>query len=146
MGARIADEKGAPLDAAERAILDDRVRAATAWLEAYAPDRARVAVRDELPREVHALADEQRACLGALAQTAEIARPGSGEAWQDLIFRVAEEAALPAGRAFGALYLAFLGRPNGPRAGWLLAALDREFVVERLREAAGWDPSGEGMA
>ena len=38
-------------------------------------------------------------------------------------------------RAFSALYLAFLGRPNGPRAGWLLAGLEPAFVVRRLREA-----------
>jgi lysyl-tRNA synthetase class 1 len=43
---------------------------------------------------------------------------------------------MPAGRAFDAIYRAFLGRPNGPRAGWLLASLDPEFVVKRLREAA----------
>ena len=43
---------------------------------------------------------------------------------------------MPAGGAFEAIYLAFLGRPNGPRAGWLLASLDRAFVLERLREAA----------
>ena len=43
----------------------------------------------------------------------------------------------PPGRAFGALYLAFLGRPNGPRAGWLLASLDRGLRrSRRLREAA----------
>ena len=57
---------------------------------------------------------------------------------QALIFEVAESAALPAGRAFGALYMAFLGRTNGPRAGWLLAGLEQGFVVERLRAAAGW--------
>jgi len=36
------------------------------------------------------------------------------------------------------LYVAFLGRTNGPRAGWLLASLDPGFVVERLRAGAGW--------
>ena len=66
------------------------------------------------------------------------APPPSGDAWQALIFEVAESAALPAGRAFGALYMAFLGRTNGPRAGWLLAGLEQGFVVERLRAAAGW--------
>jgi lysyl-tRNA synthetase class 1 len=38
--------------------------------------------------------------------------------------------------AFGAIYLAFLGKASGPQAGWFLAALDRDFVVGRLREAA----------
>jgi lysyl-tRNA synthetase class I len=32
--------------------------------------------------------------------------------------------------------LAFLGKASGPQAGWFLAALDRDFVVARLREAA----------
>ena len=141
---RIAAEKGAPLDLAEQVILADRVRAARAWLADYAPDRARIAVRDELPAEARrGLSDEQRTYLGALAIAAGVSRPVSGDAWQDLIFRVAEEAALPAGRAFGAVYLAFLGRTNGPRAGWLLAALERTFVVERLRQAAGWAPEPE---
>jgi hypothetical protein len=46
--------------------------------------------------------------------------------------------------------VAFLGRTNGPRAGWLLASLDLGFVVERFRAAAGWrhhadsEPGGTG--
>ena len=64
--------------------------------------------------------------------------PRSGDAWQTLIFRTATTAELPAGRAFGALYAAFLGRINGPRAGWLLASLEPAFVVERLRGAAAF--------
>ena len=43
--------------------------------------------------------------------------------------------------AFDALYRAFLGRTNGPRAGWLLASLDRDFVIGRLREAAAVTPT-----
>ena len=35
---------------------------------------------------------------------------------------------IKAGEAFAAVYRAFLDRPNGPRAGWLLASLDRAFV------------------
>ena len=60
-----------------------------------------------------------------------------GETVQAAIFATATALDLPAGRAFIAIYLAFLGRPSGPRAGWLLAALDRDFVIRRLREAAG---------
>ena len=52
-----------------------------------------------------------------------------------MIFSVAGEVGLASGKAFGALYAAFLGRTNGPRAGWLLASLEPSFVVERLREA-----------
>jgi len=136
--AGVEAEKGSALTERERQILDERVRAARAWLETYAPERAIVAIRDSLPVEaVGALEDDQRRCLAALADAAMStpAPPASGEAWQNLMFSVAAEAGLPNGRAFAALYAAFLGRPNGPRAGWLLASLDPTFVIRRLRAA-----------
>jgi lysyl-tRNA synthetase class I len=135
---RVEAEKGSPLTARELEILDTRRRAAERWLESYAPERARVAVRrDGVPDEAGALDDDQRTYLASLAGVAASQQPTSGDAWQAAIFAVATEAGIPAGRAFQALYLAFLGRPNGPRAGWLLASLDAEFVLARLREAAG---------
>jgi lysyl-tRNA synthetase class 1 len=142
--AYFAQEKGSALTAAEEATLRERVAAVRAWLESYAPDSARYEVaRDAMPAEVFRLADEQRLYLQALALRAADAPPDSGQAWQALIFDVAAAAALPAGRAFGAIYVAFLGRPNGPRAGWLLASLDAGFVLQRLREAGG---AGRGVA
>ncbi len=143
VAARVAEEKGAPLTAAEELTLAERLAAARAWLESYAPDSAVVRVRREgLPAEAAALGEDQRAFLGGLALAAAQEAPRGGDSWQALLFRVAGEAALPAGRAFGAVYLAFLGRPNGPRAGWLLASLDQPFVVGRLRAAAGWHDHG----
>ena len=133
---RVTAEKGSPLADREAAILDERRAAARAWLEAYAPDSARLAVqRDALPERIAEADDAQRAYLGALAAAlADV--DWDGESVQAVIFATATERGLPAGRAFAALYLAFLGRPSGPRAGWLLAALDRSFVLDRLREAA----------
>jgi lysyl-tRNA synthetase, class I len=140
--ARIEAEKGGTLTDRERAILDERTRAARAWLEAYAPERARMTVREALPTEADVLEADQRTYLRALADAVAAARPGAGDAWQALIFSTAAERGLPNGRAFAALYLAFLGRPNGPRAGWLLASLDPAFVIARLREAGGADRVG----
>ena len=93
-------------------------------------------VHDELPAEVAELDDPQRAFLAALAASVGDAPAVGGDAWQSAIFVVAREADLPPGRAFDAIYRAFLGRSNGPRAGWLLASLDPAFVVGRLRAAA----------
>ena len=133
--ARIEAEKGSELTAREEAILDERIRAARAWLETYAPERAIVAVRESLPADaVAVLDDDQRQFLATLG-TAE-GTPTTGEGWQDLIFSVAAAQGLPNGRAFTALYAALLGRANGPRAGWLLASLDPQFVIDRLRAAA----------
>jgi len=137
--ARVEAEKGSPLHTAEIVILDERRRAARAWLAAYAPERSRLVVRrDGLPAEAATLDAEARSFLAALADAVSGGDrpPSDGDDWQTAIYDVTARSGLPAGRAFAALYTAFLGRPNGPRAGWLLASLEPSFVVARLREAA----------
>jgi lysyl-tRNA synthetase class 1 len=133
---RVEAEKGAPLTPDERQILDQRDAAARAWLNDFAPDDARLSVQyDRLPGAVGRLAPAQRDFLSALADAATAQSPRTGETWQALVFGVAKERDLTAGAAFAALYGAFLDRTNGPRAGWLLASLQPDFVVARLREA-----------
>ena len=98
-----------------------------------------MAVEHDLPTTALAqLGPDARAFLAELSRSAEREAPTSGEGWQALIFNVAKLATPPLapGAAFRAIYAAFLGRPNGPRAGWLLASLDPAFVVHRLHEAA----------
>ena len=134
--ARVEAEKGSPLTDEEAAEYEVRLGAVRRWLEAYAPERSRIEIRrDALPVEVDQLRPEQRGFLRALAEVAHGDAPASGEQWQAAIFEVARDHGIDAKAAFNALYLAFLGRPNGPRAGWLLASLERDFVIRRLRDA-----------
>jgi lysyl-tRNA synthetase, class I len=134
---RVAAEKGAPLDEAETDGLLERVAAARAWLEHLAPPAAKLEIRyDSLPAGAAELDGEQRDYLAALAAAAEADPPASGEAWQALLFEIARQRELRPGRAFEAIYRVVLDRPNGPRAGWLLASLASNFVIGRLHEAA----------
>ncbi len=146
VAARVAEEKGSPLTPAEEAALAERLAAARAWLADYAPEAAIVRVHDSLPGDAAALDDAQRAFLAALAAAADRDVPHGGDAWQTLLFAAAREAGLPPPRAFAAVYRAFLGRENGPRAGWLLAGLERSFVLGRLREAGRAGAAGDGAA
>ncbi len=131
-----AAEKGSPLTAREGEIAAERIAAARRWLTTYAPETARIVVQvDGLPAAAAELDAEQRSYLAALADAVEAERPAGGDAWQARIFSVAAEHGVANRRAFEAIYRAFLGRTNGPRAGWLLAGLERGFAVGRLREA-----------
>ena len=134
---RLAEEKGAPLETRERDLALERIAAARAWLANFAPENARLAIDyDGLPAAAADLATEHRSYLAALADAAEQQSPVGGEAWQSMIFETARSQGLKPGEAFGAIYRVLLNRPNGPRAGWLLASLAAPFVVARLREAA----------
>jgi lysyl-tRNA synthetase class 1 len=134
---RVQTEKGTRLTVHERALFDQRAGAARAWLDAFAPESARLTIhREGVPPGVAELDDAQRRFLAQLADRAAREKPDTGDAWQTLIFAVASDDGVPGRQAFEAIYRAFLDRPNGPRAGWLLASLDRAFVIERARSAA----------
>jgi lysyl-tRNA synthetase class 1 len=133
---RMAAEKGEPLDEAEKAILAVRASVARTWVDGFAPDRYQVSVRPDLPSEAAELTEVQGLYLADLATATEAEHPLSGDAWQDLIYRTGHARGVSSRDAFAAVYATFLGRPNGPRAGWLLASLEEPFVVERLRAGA----------
>jgi lysyl-tRNA synthetase class 1 len=140
---RLEAEKGSPLTELERGLLDQRAGAARAWLDAYAPDSARLTIhREAVPPAADELDAAQRRFLARMAERASREEPDSGDAWQTLIFAVATDEGVPSRRAFEAIYRAFLDRANGPRAGWLLASLDRTFVIARATEAAGGAGAG----
>jgi lysyl-tRNA synthetase class 1 len=129
--------KDAPLSAAERQDLEQRTALARVWLERWAPDDARFSVLPELPADVK-LSDPQRRYLEAVKEL--IGRVRDPEALQQELYETAKRAGLVVdGKvsrdAFSAIYLAFLGRPSGPKAGWLLTTLEDDFVRRRLDEA-----------
>ncbi len=131
-------KKGAPLDAREQAELRRRVALARVWLERWAPDEAKYAVLPQLPDI--ALTDGQRAFLSEVK--ALIGTTQDPDTLEKQLYEAAKRVRLvtPEGRvsrdAFAALYLSFIGKPNGPRAAWLLTTQDPAFVRKRLAEAS----------
>jgi len=135
-----AREKGAPLTEADRAELRRRMEDARRWLAAYAPEPYRFQVQPALPAV--ALSPGQRVFLTRLAGIVAERERWGGEELHARIHALKAELGLPPRDAFGAIYLAFLGKPSGPQAGWFLASLDREFVLRRLREAGSAQAGG----
>jgi lysyl-tRNA synthetase class 1 len=138
--AEAAKRKRAPLTAAETDDLEKRIALAKVWLERWAPEEARFAIASTLPPATATLTDPQREFLARAK--AEVGRIADPEAMQERLYEIAKEVGLttPEGKvsraAFEALYLTFIGKPNGPRAAWMLVALDPAFVRQRLDEAA----------
>lgn len=142
---QIGRHRGSPLVGDELIVLEQRLATARRWLPELAPERIRFSVAlDGLPEAAVTLTEQQRAYLEGLAGILEQAEPWDGEALQSVIFEAARSAGLPPGKAFNAVYLAFIGRASGPRAGWLLASLGRSFVTGRLRSAAAGEVAATG--
>ncbi len=135
--------KGAALTAIERQQLERRAQAAGYWLEHYASPEERIVLQDSLPARAAELTAGQRAFLHQLAaRLPDI--PQDDNALQAALFDTARLTPLAPARAFQALYRTLLDRDSGPKAGNLLAFLDRDFLLHRFRElpyeqAAFWD-------
>lgn len=142
IGAEAAKRKGAPLTESEASDLFKRVGLAKEWLARWAPDEAKFSVSRELPAGI-VLSDGQRRYLAEVATL--VGKTADPEAMQEELYEAAKRVGLTqdgtsAGKvsreAFASLYLAFLGKPSGPKAGWLIATLDPAFVKRRLSDAA----------
>jgi len=131
----VARDKGAPLTDADRAELHLRVADARRWLAAYAPDHYKFEVRTRIPEAVAALTPAQRRYLARVAEALS-SRSWTGEDLHTHLHTLKEELGLSPREAFSAIYQVFLGKDSGPQAGWFLTALDAQFVLGRLREAA----------
>jgi len=127
--------KGSVLTPDEVVDIQKRIAYARIWLDRFAPAGAAFELRQQYPPEASALSREQRAFLSAFADWYEARSNLNGEQLHKGVYEIATDMGLKAGSAFQALYLVFLGRTSGPRAGELLAALDRALVLRRLRQA-----------
>lgn len=128
---RRSGEMTADPDPQDRALLEERVAHVRYWLEHFAPAAVRFQVQDRLPQ--HDFTDQDKAFLADLADRLSKVE-WTGQAIHDAVYEAKGDR--KPGEAFRALYQALLGQDRGPRAGFFLASQDREFVVERFRQAA----------
>lgn len=138
--------KGSPLTSFERAQVERRSQTARIWLAEYAGPDERIVLQETLPKRAEELTAGQRAFLHRLAARLPDVRQ-EDDALQAALFDVARLTPIAPAQAFKALYRVLLDRDSGPKAGNLLAFLDRDFVLKRLRElpydeAVFWQETG----
>lgn len=107
------------------------------WLRNYAPPSLKFELQVEFPTEaINSLSAAQKKALSLMAWGIAGGTNLSASEWHDKIYEVASATNEEAKEIFKAIYIALLKKPSGPRAGWLLASLDTEFLSKRF-EAAG---------
>ena len=117
----------------EDEIIKIRSEKARRWLETFAPKSVKFSIQKEIPKGVENLSSDQKK---ALLRLADFLGERSGEEIHNEIYKISEELNIKPGDIFKAIYITLLGLKSGPRAGWFLSSLDREFVKERFLEAS----------
>jgi lysyl-tRNA synthetase, class I len=124
------------LTASDWVEIDRRIATAKKWLEDYAdPEEKLILYIDSVPDTIDRLTAEQITYLTHLIPALTQQEEWEAEALQTVIFSTAKAQEISPATAFPAIYLAFLGKERGPKAGSLFSYLDRNFVIQRLQDA-----------
>ncbi len=131
----VAKIKGAELTDLDREEIDLRVEYAKKWLENYAPEKYRYVLQEECPASAKNLSDLQKQFARELADMLDNLDNWEGETIHGQIHNLVKgnEDYTPKD-CFQTIYTLFLDKTFGPQAGWFLSALDKDFVIKRLRE------------
>jgi lysyl-tRNA synthetase class 1 len=134
MEAEIAKRSPQPLSERDWQVAHQRVSVAQKWLADYADEEEKLVLYlDQIPEAVKDLAPEQVNYLQALALHLDALETWESEAIQTTLFSTAKALELQQPVAFKAIYLSFLGKERGPKAGALLSYLERHFVLSRIQ-------------
>jgi lysyl-tRNA synthetase class 1 len=114
--------------------LEEWAKYARVWIEKYAPESDRFTIRKEMPKEAINLSDAQKKLLQKISS--EVEKYSDPEVFQKDIYEWAKELEVQSKDAFSAIYKSLIGKDHGPKAGWLILSLDKEFVKKRFDELA----------
>lgn len=135
--AEVERMKGAALTDEDRAEIALRKKYATRWLEVADEQYKFTLTTDALPEAGKNLSPEQKSALAGVLAYVEAHDPLDGLELHTALHEIRKESGIEPAEFFSALYGIFLGKGSGPKAGWFLSMLDREFLISRLQEVIG---------
>ncbi len=128
--------KGAPLTEDDIQEINIRKRYALYWINLYAPEDHKFALQEEkLPESARHLSATQKNVLAKILELVKSKDVLDGQEFHHRLHNLKEETGIAPREMFSALYLIFLGKESGPKAGWFLGVLDKKFLEKRLEEA-----------
>ncbi len=113
--------------------LRERLKYAKLWLEKYAPESFIFEIQKDLPEEAKHFSDEQKRALTLVYEFLKNNNP-DGQDMHTELHNIKKKTEINPKDFFSAIYIAILGKDSGPKAGWFLSVLDRDFLLNRLKE------------
>ena len=117
---------------ADADIIRNELKFIDAWLEKRAPEDVKFALAEQV--DLNQFSEQEQAFLKALAEKVAAAPADADGAWfHNAIYEFKESMGLQPKEMFTTLYKVLIGKTSGPRAGWFLSTLPRDWLVARLR-------------
>jgi lysyl-tRNA synthetase class 1 len=113
----------------EKYRLNKRIQCIKGWLNNHAPESVKFEIQAKPPTLNFNDKDIERIANLKEKMTSVEWNP---EAIHDAFYELQESYNMPAKEYFRIMYLILLGKEKGPRLGFFLATINRDFVVKRL--------------
>lgn len=110
--------------------LEEWAKYARIWLDRFAPESEKFVIQQSLPEVTSMFSTPQKAYLAKIAQ--EVAGMHDPEQFQKNLYEWAKELGISSKEAFGTIYQVLLGKTYGPKAGWLILSLEKNFIKQRF--------------
>ena len=123
---------GHPLSDEDKKELKKRLHYAQVWIDTYAPENYQFAIQEKKPDVV--LSDIQKKALSMVLEYLKSVDVIDGQAMHSKLHEIKEATQINPKEFFEAIYLSVLNKKSGPKAGWFLSVIDREFLVRRFGE------------
>ena len=115
----------------EQEIITRELEFIARWLDKWCPEDMKFTLSSSAP--VEDFTENERAYLHSLAEKIKVAPKDADGAWfHDLIYTHKDTVDLSPKELFTVLYRAIIDRESGPRAGYFLSVLPRDWLVDRL--------------
>ncbi len=120
---------------AQADIITRELRFIDNWLDTSAPESLVFSLRETV--DMNEFSGDEQAYFMALAEQIAQAPADADGAWfHQAIYAFKETSGLPPKELFSSLYRLIIGKDSGPRAGWFLSILPRDWLLKRLRGEA----------
>ncbi len=119
----------------DRSIIERELHFIDKWLDTWAPEDIKFTLRQDV--NMADFSDTEVAYFTGLATKIEQAPENAdGEWFHKAIYSFKEELGIDGKVLFTSLYRLLISKDSGPRAGWFLSLLPRDWLLQRLRMEA----------
>jgi lysyl-tRNA synthetase class 1 len=116
---------------ADADIIRNELKFIDAWLQKRAPEEVKFDLAEHI--DLANFSDQEQTFLKALADKVTSAPSDADGTWfHNAIYELKDAMGMQTKEMFATLYKALIGKTSGPRAGWFLSILPRDWLVERL--------------
>ncbi len=116
----------------EKEVIAKELNFIDQWLAKWAPEDIKFELRENL--DANEFSEDEKKYLRELGEKiANAPEDADGEWFHKAIYDIKESLNLQPQQVFKPLYKALIGKESGPRAGWFLSILPRDWLTQRLR-------------